>query len=348
MADGTMASDTTFDPYCEMCDVHFNGPAPSKQHFTSRSHMKKLNVVNNIKANAEGYYCSVCKVSCDTYTILQNHNNTDKHIRLAAIHSQTSPTVDNLSTQNTCNDTDSLLSDSTYESSSYIDDDSQSLRDAVSLLGRNFLENLTKGPLVSHGVASPNLTSNGRRLNGGVIGEPISKSEHVSLGKRIDDEYLNSYGKLSLSGGDLTNRSVGPQSDPTGFVTANERNSASKEPDSNASSYLTLDECSISNSLYAFLLKSKQLDLENLLDEDSSELELDESKESLLDLFSAETKEGQITDTYCNVCKVSLTSWRMTREHLGGVRHKKQLDIWRVNQECSKRFGRQGDRKSVV
>ncbi|XP_052231910.1 uncharacterized protein LOC127845174 isoform X4 [Dreissena polymorpha] len=62
---------------CDVCIKTFSGHVPAQQHFASAEHRRKLE--NQSRSNHSGHYCSVCKISCDTADVLNNHLISPRH-----------------------------------------------------------------------------------------------------------------------------------------------------------------------------------------------------------------------------------------------------------------------------
>lgn len=62
---------------CEVCCKIFSGPVPASQHFNSHEHRKK---VATVKQEKKEFMCVICNVACNTWKILEQHNQSPRHL----------------------------------------------------------------------------------------------------------------------------------------------------------------------------------------------------------------------------------------------------------------------------
>jgi hypothetical protein len=78
-----------YPPYCELCNVYFNGEPNSKIHFDGRNHKNRLHTWKKYQdreslpssTNSKNVLCGICWKEMNTQLILDTHCKSPAHIK---------------------------------------------------------------------------------------------------------------------------------------------------------------------------------------------------------------------------------------------------------------------------
>ncbi|XP_071955477.1 uncharacterized protein [Antedon mediterranea] len=70
-------------PPCQICKITLTSPAHAEQHYSGKSHQKRLKVVENYKTTGSDVstdYCRICNVAYSSETQRLDHEKGQRHI----------------------------------------------------------------------------------------------------------------------------------------------------------------------------------------------------------------------------------------------------------------------------
>jgi hypothetical protein len=76
-----------YPPYCELCNVYFNGLSVSKTHFDGRNHKNRLHTwkkyldLESLPTNSKNVLCDICYKEMNTQLILDVHRKSPAHLK---------------------------------------------------------------------------------------------------------------------------------------------------------------------------------------------------------------------------------------------------------------------------
>ncbi|CAF1329135.1 unnamed protein product [Rotaria sp. Silwood1] len=74
-----------YPPYCELCNVHFNGESCSKMHFEGQNHKNRLHIYREYQNpklslnNSKPFLCDICWKEMNSQKILDTHCTSPAH-----------------------------------------------------------------------------------------------------------------------------------------------------------------------------------------------------------------------------------------------------------------------------